>query len=256
MTRRCLTYESWGSRRLATDIAHSNEIVCPYAQAGLLHATRHLLHRESNSLRVQVGRFVLYSQQTAHMSRLRRRGYTKKVHGHTDADNSHGHRTLPATNHEYQFHVPSPPKDNRKFNTHTQRQTFQHRPLSPGSHARDPVCLHPSPTRRRPSQAPIVTCQAPTLLTCLYKPSSPPPQTRSASKCKGISRSGEDTSELGFLLVENYNYDCSRWPSWSAGNFYNKLFGDVFIGLHGAGCGLEEECRGAELTHRHTKLEW
>lgn len=36
----------------------------------------------------------------------------------------------------------------------------------------------------------------------------------------GINLSGEDSSELGFLLVENYNYDCFCWRE-SAGNFWH-----------------------------------
>jgi hypothetical protein len=35
----------------------------------------------------------------------------------------------------------------------------------------------------------------------------------SLSACKGFMLVSEDSSETAFLLVENYNFDCSYWPS-------------------------------------------
>jgi hypothetical protein len=42
----------------------------------------------------------------------------------------------------------------------------------------------------------------------------------------------EDPSEVAILLVENYNYDCFGWPSWSAGNFWTLRW---FLRLVAAG---------------------
>jgi len=39
------------------------------------------------------------------------------------------------------------------------------------------------------------------------------------SKCTGFLITGEDSSEVSILLVENYNYDCSSWSSDRLGIF-------------------------------------
>ena len=41
----------------------------------------------------------------------------------------------------------------------------------------------------------------------------------SLSKCKGFTSISEDSSEISFLLVENYNYDHSLWSSDRMGIF-------------------------------------
>lgn len=41
----------------------------------------------------------------------------------------------------------------------------------------------------------------------------------SSSKCKGFTSISEDSSEISFLLVENYNYDHSLWSSDRMGIF-------------------------------------
>jgi hypothetical protein len=41
----------------------------------------------------------------------------------------------------------------------------------------------------------------------------------------GFKFTSEDSSEVTFLLVENYNYDCSSWPSGRLGIF------DTYCGL-------------------------
>ena len=41
----------------------------------------------------------------------------------------------------------------------------------------------------------------------------------STSQCTGFTSSSEDSSELWFLLVENYNYDRSCWSSDRLGIF-------------------------------------
>jgi hypothetical protein len=43
--------------------------------------------------------------------------------------------------------------------------------------------------------------------------------TFSLSKCSGFTLTSEDSSEVAFLLVENYNYDCSSWSSDRLGIF-------------------------------------
>jgi hypothetical protein len=40
-----------------------------------------------------------------------------------------------------------------------------------------------------------------------------------AVRCSGFTLTSEDSSEVAFLLVENYNYDCSNWPSGRLGIF-------------------------------------
>ncbi|KAF2017091.1 hypothetical protein BU24DRAFT_143495 [Aaosphaeria arxii CBS 175.79] len=81
--------------------------------------------------------------------------------------------------------------------------------------------------------------QAPTTVTCAHVPPAAAsttivlynPPTRlatflffffffsSSSRCMGISCSSEDSSELSFLLVENYNYDHSHLPTGGCGIF-------------------------------------
>ena len=55
---------------------------------------------------------------------------------------------------------------------------------------------------------------------CL-SPSSP--KFLSTFECMGFMRGSEDPSEPAFLLVENYNYDCSCWSFGSARNFCNHI---------------------------------
>ena len=55
----------------------------------------------------------------------------------------------------------------------------------------------------------------------------------------GFNLSSEDTSELGFLLVENYNYDRFCWRK-SAGNFWPVAREGPFIGCGGDAAGLRK----------------
>ena len=45
----------------------------------------------------------------------------------------------------------------------------------------------------------------------------------SSSKCKGFTSISEDSSEISFLLVENYNYDHSLWSSDRMGIFGQRV---------------------------------
>jgi hypothetical protein len=57
----------------------------------------------------------------------------------------------------------------------------------------------------------------------------------------GVTLTSEDSSEVAFLLVENYNYDCSCWSSDRQGIFaipmsltsYFLLFIDLYSLLRG-----------------------
>ena len=49
--------------------------------------------------------------------------------------------------------------------------------------------------------------------------SYPVPCFSPLSKCKGFTSISEDSSEISFLLVENYNYDRSLWSSDRMGIF-------------------------------------
>ncbi|PSN63564.1 hypothetical protein BS50DRAFT_590601 [Corynespora cassiicola Philippines] len=55
----------------------------------------------------------------------------------------------------------------------------------------------------------------------LYKAVSPLASSpfSSSSECSGFTLTSEDSSEVAFLLVENYNYDRSCWPSGRQGIF-------------------------------------
>jgi hypothetical protein len=57
-------------------------------------------------------------------------------------------------------------------------------------------------------------------------PSSPP--FHSASRCKGNTRSGEDLSELVFLLVENYPLTTSVGLRFSREFLANPLYETLF----------------------------
>jgi len=43
------------------------------------------------------------------------------------------------------------------------------------------------------------------------------------SKCSGFTLTSEDSSEVAFLLVENYNYDRSSWSSDRLGIFDSPI---------------------------------
>lgn len=47
----------------------------------------------------------------------------------------------------------------------------------------------------------------------LYKPLKPPTLFSSPSQCKGFTRISEDSSEIAFLLVENYTKTAHFGPS-------------------------------------------
>ena len=53
----------------------------------------------------------------------------------------------------------------------------------------------------------------------IYKRVISHPLLLSLSKCKGFTSISEDSSEISFLLVENYNYDHSIWSSDRMGIF-------------------------------------
>ena len=64
----------------------------------------------------------------------------------------------------------------------------------------------------------------------------------------GIIYSSEDSSELRFLLVENYNYDRLLLGLGLAGNFWKAsvcggFVASFFIGLRGAAVGLRKKGR-------------
>lgn len=54
----------------------------------------------------------------------------------------------------------------------------------------------------------------------------------SPSRCTGITSSSEDSSELWFLLVENYNYiDCFSWISIRLGIFDTLMLLSIIFSL-------------------------
>lgn len=62
------------------------------------------------------------------------------------------------------------------------------------------------------------------------------------SKCSGFTLTSEDSSEVAFLLVENYNYDCSSWPSGRLGIFEpNSVRCVLFVDCCGLRYKIEEE---------------